>query len=160
MTDLVCEATVGSVKHYLGRIEHVLGMMADQPDGDRLLGLRLAPDMLDTGFNFAVASGFGARALCPPAGLAAPEIPEEMSVSSLLAFNRQVSGLVEPLSAADMTRMVTHKAGEADLTQAPADYIARFALPNMIFHFTAAYAGLRHGGVRIGKADFDGLHVY
>jgi hypothetical protein len=32
----------------------------------------------------------------------------------------------------------------------------RFALPNVYFHITTAYALLRHNGVAIGKADFMG----
>jgi len=47
----------------------------------------------------------------------------------------------------------------AELTGDPTDYIARFAFPNMLFHLSAGYAGLRHGGMQIGKADFDGLLV-
>ncbi|MEY4652829.1 MAG: hypothetical protein RI884_1410 [Pseudomonadota bacterium] len=33
-------------------------------------------------------------------------------------------------------------------------YVMTWALPNMYFHITTAYAILRHNGVVIGKSDF------
>lgn len=36
------------------------------------------------------------------------------------------------------------------------DYLWRLALPNFYFHFTTAYAILRHNGVDIGKSDYVG----
>ena len=36
------------------------------------------------------------------------------------------------------------------------DYLNHFMLPNFYFHYTAAYAILRHSGVDVGKLDFLG----
>ena len=36
------------------------------------------------------------------------------------------------------------------------DYLLGFALPNLNFHATCAYAILRHNGVELGKADYIG----
>ncbi|MEI9902845.1 MAG: DUF1993 domain-containing protein [Asticcacaulis sp.] len=36
------------------------------------------------------------------------------------------------------------------------DYLTSFAIPNLFFHVTTAYAILRHSGVPIGKTDFLG----
>jgi hypothetical protein len=36
------------------------------------------------------------------------------------------------------------------------DFIQRWAIPNVFFHITTAYAILRHNGVEIGKRDFIG----
>lgn len=36
------------------------------------------------------------------------------------------------------------------------DYLTGFAIPNMFFHVTTAYAILRHSGVPLGKSDFLG----
>jgi hypothetical protein len=36
-------------------------------------------------------------------------------------------------------------------------YLVSFALPNLYFHATAAYAILRHCGLPIGKRDFLGM---
>ncbi|MCR9195566.1 MAG: DUF1993 domain-containing protein [Hyphomonas sp.] len=160
MSNDLAEATTQSIKYYLDRTEHLIARCAQDHDPDRPLAIRLAPDMLDTGFNFALAIQFAARALCPPAGLAVPEIPDIRTCETLLRFKRDVSDLIAPIGVDDLARTVDHTAGDAALTQASADYVARFAVPNMIFHLSIAYAGLRHGGMDIGKSDFDGLHAY
>ena len=36
------------------------------------------------------------------------------------------------------------------------DFVQTFAIPNVFFHITTAYAILRHNGVEIGKKDFLG----
>lgn len=149
-----------SIRTYLDRTRHLLQRVATHPDPKAMLSLRLAPDMFDTGFHFAVAIQFAARALCPPAGIEVPEIPEDADVEALLNFSQEIATLIAPIQGAALTKDVHHQAGDAELTQAPAPYVLRFAFPNMIFHLSLAYAGLRQSGMKIGKADFDGLHIY
>lgn len=36
------------------------------------------------------------------------------------------------------------------------EYVAQFALPNLYFHLTTAYAILRHNGIELGKRDYIG----
>lgn len=158
-TDFV-DTTTHTIKYYLNQIGHILEKLPSGADADRVLAVRLSPDMFDTGFNFAIAIKFAARALCPPAGLEVPEIPDEFTYDSLTRYKNEISNLIAPISGNDVVIPVSHVAGEAAIKQEPADYIIRFALPNMIFHMTTAYAGLRHSGVVIGKSDFDGLHIY
>lgn len=149
-----------TVKHYLDRIRQVLVLLESEPEAARLLSIRLAPDMLDTGLNFAIAIGFAARTLCPPAQIDVPEIPDTYTSASLLEFLSDVSALIDPITTKDFAATVSHRAGDAELTQDSVEYVSSFALPNMIFHFSVGYAGLRHGGMKIGKADFDGFHIY
>lgn len=160
MSDELSYAVVDSIKYYLNRIEHILSKLDQDEDAELYLKVKLAPDMLDTGFNFAVAIKFAARALCPPAKLDMPEIPEEQTCATLLAYVQDVRSVITPITVDEVRAPVTHIAGDGELHQSAEDYITKFALPNMIFHITMAYAGLRHAGFEIGKADFDGLHVY
>lgn len=149
-----------TIHHYLLQIEKLIDVVEASPDGDRLWYTKLAPDMLDTGFNLAVATGFAGRALCLPAGIAVPDIPTHFTCESLKAHHQQIRALISPISLDDLATPVRHRAGDAEVEQEVGDYILRFALPNMIFHMSIAYAGLRHAGLEIGKADFDGLHIY
>lgn len=151
---------VEAVRHYLDRAGHVLGRLEREPEAERLLDVRLAPGMFEVGLNLAVAIQFAARALCPPAGREVPAIPEPPTLADLRAYHRETAALLSDVRPGELTRTVAHTAGEAELRQGPADYVARFALPNMIFHLGMAYAGLRHAGMALGKADFDGLHAY
>lgn len=149
-----------TVKYYLGRTRRLLDRLARLPEPERLLAIRLAPDMFDTAFQFAVAIRFAGRALGPPAGLNVPDVPDDLPLSVLLSYCEDIAELIDPLGLDDMAAKVTHRAGEADLEQDVAGYVTCFALPNMMFHLSMAYAGLRHGGMEIGKADFDGFHIY
>ncbi len=153
-------ALVRSVKHYLSQADHLLGILENEPETETLMAVRLAPDSFDTGFHLAVAIQFAGRALCLPAGADVPEIEEPYSIASLRALHTAVAKSISDLPTLEWTARVRHVAGEASLDQSTTDYIARFALPNMLFHLTLAYAGLRHAGVTLGKADFDGLHEY
>ena len=47
-------------------------------------------------------------------------------------------------------------AGERTLEFKGLDFLQRWAIPNVFFHVTTAYAILRHNGVELGKPDFLG----
>ena len=154
------QTLVEAIKTYVQRAEHILECVAKEPAAERLLAVKLAEDAFDTALHFAVAIQYAARALCPPAGRNVPEFPETLSLSVLMDLARNVASRIADIGPADLTHTVTHTAGLANLTHSPSEYIARYAFPNMIFHLTMGYAGLRLGGMNIGKADFDGLHRY
>ncbi|SFR44678.1 DUF1993 family protein [Litoreibacter janthinus] len=153
-------ALVRTVDHYLGQANHLLTLLEQEPESEALMAVQLAPDSFDTGFHLAVAIQFAARALCLPTGTAVPEIVEPYSLSTLRTLHGAVSAGIAEAPALDWEMQVCHVAGQAQIEQLTSDYVARFALPNMLFHLTMAYAGLRHAGVKLGKADFDGLHEY
>lgn len=54
------------------------------------------------------------------------------------------------------TREIELKFPNASFTFNGKDYLLNFVIPNFYFHYTAAYAILRHNGVLIGKRDFLG----
>ncbi len=160
MAVVMQDAVVESVRHYLRRSRHLLALLSKRSDSPQILAVRLAPDMFDTALHFAVAIRFAARALCPLAGGTAPDIPQQRDCDALLAYADQISQLIAPVKADQLAGDLHHQAGKAVLTQSAQDYICQFALPNMLFHLTMAYAGMRHAGMAVGKADFDGFHSY
>ena len=54
------------------------------------------------------------------------------------------------------TREVVMKFPSRTLEFTGINYLTNFAIPNLFFHVTTAYAILRHSGVPIGKTDFLG----
>ena len=54
------------------------------------------------------------------------------------------------------TRAIEIKFPNATFNFNGKDYLLGFAIPNFYFHYTTAYAILRHNGVPIGKGDFLG----
>lgn len=154
------EAAIVSVQHYLDQAEHLVGRAAEASEPERLLATRLAPEMFDTGAQLAIAIRFAGRSLLPPAGRAVPDAPAERSVQDLIHFAATIRFAISDLTPADLTQNVRHKAGFVELKQGPETYVLSYALPNMIFHLSMAYAAMRSFGLTLGKSDFDGMHRY
>ena len=57
-------------------------------------------------------------------------------------------------------RLARGQAGFADLELPGAAFLWEFGLPNVYFHHAMAHVALKQAGLGLGKADFDGLHVY
>ena len=53
-------------------------------------------------------------------------------------------------------RQITIPMRDRTLEMTGNEYLLNFALPNFYFHYTTAYAILRHNGVQVGKGDFLG----
>jgi len=149
------DAALGAVRHYLRRAR-ALAERADEAD----LGLCQAPDTLPVGEQLAIAIGFAGRAVLPLAGRDAPDWPVPINRTRLVRYATDMAAALDAVQTADIgVREITHRAGFADVTQPAEDYPLRFALPNMIFHLTAAYVGLKGAGHVLGKADCDAIHA-
>lgn len=149
-------AALEALRHYLGRAAD-LARAAD----DTALDRRPAPGMFTAGAQLATAIGFAGRAVLPLAGRDGPERPEPITRTSLIGYAEAMQSALASLGPTDLAASrVVHRAGFADLDQPAEAYLLSFALPNMIFHLTAAYIALKQAGVPLGKADFDALHAY
>ncbi len=147
------QASVPVFRHYLGRASRMIEM-ADRAD----LATRIA-DAFPASQQFSTAAGFALRIACPLAGRDVPNLPA--ALTPRLAVARATLGGMRPeefLGAEE--RRIRHRAGEAELEQTASDFLYLYGLPNFFFHLTMGYAALRQAGVPLGKADFDGFHVY
>lgn len=145
-----------SALHALDRAEHLLalGKRAD------CLGASLAPGMMGFADQIGVTASFARRATVALVRADFdPTVEWDADAASLGALLSSVRREVEAVDGPTLP-VVVHVAGTARLEHDPDTYVARFALPNLWFHLTAAYAILRAQGVAVGKADFDGLHAY
>ena len=124
-----------------------------------LMEARLAPGMWGFGEQIACAAGFARRAVLP---LTRAEVGEAEFPADADGLRARIAAARAEVEAAEgpVLPEVAHRAGFADLQQTPLDYAACFALPNLWFHLSMAYAILRANGVAVGKAEFDGLHEY
>lgn len=162
MVPWMYSASVPVFRHYLDRAEVLVHRTLDNP---AILNNRLAPDMFTGAQQFATAAGFSLRVACPLAQQPVPEVGDlGMDHDGLLArFQFARDGLAsltpEDFAGAE-ARLVSHRAGFAELTQNGSDFLHLFGMPNFFFHLGMGFAVLREGGQEIGKADFDGLHDY
>ena len=157
------EATVPVFDHYLQRIDELLLKLSKEQPLQLLQPL--APHALSVAGHLETTLTFIPRTMLPLLGQAVPDVEiEELDRQGLIEFSSDVHALLLGIEAADFdgaaTRLVRHTAGAADIEQDATMFVTLFALPNFFFHMTMAFAILRHEGVDIGKADFDGQHFH
>lgn len=147
------QASVPVFRHYLARV----AAMAEKA-GPEALDARIA-DAFPAGQQFATAAGFALRIACPLAGREVPDLPQ--ALGPRLAVARAMLGAMTPADFEGAeTRVIRHHAGFAVLEQTGTEFLHLYGLPNFFFHLTMGYAALRSAGVPLGKADFDGFHIY
>jgi hypothetical protein len=61
---------------------------------------------------------------------------------------------VDALDGTELKSIIFPVGKDKTRTMAGEDYLKHWALPNVYFHVTTAYAILRHNGVEVGKADY------
>ena len=159
------DAAVLPALRAIGRARHLTDRASGRPD---LLSAQLARGMFAAGTQLGMVPVFALRATFPLIGQDWPrdvepllfgDGPPDLHAAFDLA-ERQIRALDPTAFDGAAERRVRHRAGHADLDQTGAEYLTLFALPNLWFHLSMAYAILRAGGLDIGKADFDGLHVW
>lgn len=176
MNDNLYEASVPVFRRYLRHLRAMLELAEAHPDGATLLDARIAPGMLTLAVQAEVAANFAVRACAPLGGsvlsqtgaFPASALRDSGTFAPTYDGLRQridfVLGFLNALTPAQFegaaSRVVSDRAGEALVTLPGQAFLLQYALPNFFFHLTAAYAILRQGGVALGKADFDGFHVY
>ena len=166
MTISMYQASVPVFRNYLQNLLTLLGK-AEAHCAERkidpavMLQTRLFPDMFPLVRQIQIASD-AAKGCCGRlAGQEPPSFPdEEKTFEELKVRIRKTIDYVDsiPASAIDGSedRQVTIKAGPNTYTFRGQDYLLGFALPNLFFHTTTAYAIMRTNGVALGKLDFLG----
>ena len=122
---------------------------------------RLAPDMLPLTRQVQIMTDQAKGGASRLAGLESPKWPDEEKdfadlharVAKTIAHLK--SFRPEQFEGAE-TRAIELKFPNATLNFTGKEYFLNFVVPNFYFHYTTAYAILRHNGVPIGKQDFLG----
>jgi len=131
-------------------------------DANNYLGLRLAPDMLPFTKQVQIASDTAKACMARLAGVEVPKWDDsETTLAELRARVQKTIDYVKSFSAAQVDGSeeraisIPMRSGEP-LQFSGEAYLKHYALPNLFFHVTTAYALLRHGGVELGKGDYLG----
>jgi uncharacterized protein len=162
------DASVPVFRRYLLQLRGLLHKGAEHmPASDHpvLLEAQLAPGMLPLAVQVEVAVNFVFRACAPLAGLPVPPHGEHRaSFATLQARIGQGLAFLDTLQPADFAgaaeRQISDPAGETTVILDGTTFLQQYALPNFFFHLGMVYAILRQQGVPLGKADWDGWHVY
>ena len=166
MTLSMYSASVPLFRRSLTALGAVLGKGATFAEAKKidpavLLQSRLAPDMFPLVRQVQSASD-GVKGCV--ARLAGAEVPswadDESSFAQLRERVARTVAFVESFPAAQIDgseeRDIVLKMRSGDVHFTGQSYLLGFAIPNVLFHCTTAYAILRHNGVELGKRDFLG----
>ena len=165
----VYEASVPVFTRYLERLLVLIDRAEDYAQAQKvsersILEARLIQDMLPFQLQVLIAANFALRTCFPLAGLAVPEYVKPSD--SFADLRSGIRGVMEQLGAlkseafdTNPFRLIQDKAGEMVVSLTALDFLLQYALPNFFFHCTTAYNILRHLGVPLSKAHFDGFHV-
>lgn len=131
-------------------------------DSVNFVGLRLAPDMLPLNRQVQIASDSAKACVARLAGVEMPSWKdEETTLAELKARVQKTIDYVqsfkpEQIDGSETKQITIPRRTSEPLVMEGEAFLKHYALPNLYFHVTTAYALLRQGGVEIGKADFLG----
>lgn len=166
MTISMHQSSVPVFTKLLGNLSVILDKAAADAEARKIdpavfLGSRLAPDMFTLTRQVQLACDF-AKGSC--ARLAGAEVPKhedtETTLPELKARIDKTLAFIATFPAARIDgseeREIHLTSGSKPRTFKGQVYLLNYALPNFYFHYTTAYAILRHNGVKLGKMDFVG----
>ena len=165
MSITLSNASLPVFQRFLGNLRHLLvkaqaDVAARGYDEQALVQYRLSPDMLPFKSQICIACDAAKLCVARIGELDAPkyENTENTLAELITRIDNTVAWIASvPANALDgrEAKEVTFPVGKSGTrTLSGQDYLMPWALPNMFFHVTTAYAILRHNGVALGKADF------
>jgi hypothetical protein len=158
----VFQQMLGSLDQLLAKAESHAAERNIEPNA--LLHARLYPDMFPLLRQVQIACDF-AKGVC--GRLAGAELPvfddKEQTFAELRALVAKALDFIGGLDAARFegseTREIVLRPGTPkERSIAGQAYLLSYGLPQFFFHFTTAYALLRHNGVELGKRDYMGAY--
>jgi hypothetical protein len=161
------DACVPVLLRYLDSLDRILIAVEALAPGQaaQVLEARLAPDMLPFARQVETAAHFALRTAYPLARCTVPPfVASDSTVEGLrvrVRANRALLGALAPEDFAGAeSRTIAEQAGEARVELPAARFLSEYALPNFFFHLGMAFAIARAHGCALGKAQYDGFHVY
>lgn len=159
-------ATVPVFDRMLDRLSRELARAGGQlgPGIGAALAQRPAPGMMPAAQQIASAAQFTLRTAFPLAGARPPEVRGALDHEGLggrIAETRLLLAGLDPAAFLGAERRITRgQAGFATVELPGELFLQEFGLPNVYFHHAMAHVALKLAGARLGKADYDGLHLY
>ncbi|MEJ1966177.1 MAG: DUF1993 domain-containing protein [Gammaproteobacteria bacterium] len=157
---------VEQVSHTLGQLLVMLDKATAYAEAKKfdpavLINARLAPDMLPFSKQIQIASDNAKFAAARLGGIEAPKFEDnEKTIDELKARVRKTIDYLKSVPAGAFEggedRDIKITVPGRTIEMKGLTYLQGWALPNVFFHVTTAYAILRHNGVDVGKRDFMG----
>jgi uncharacterized protein len=164
------DASVGVYTRILTNLDAILDKAGNwvverKFDPDAILLSRLAPDMFTFTRQVQIATDMIKGTAARLAGQEPPRFEDnETSFAELRARVAKTIAYLQSLPAAAFegseNRAITLKLGppgkQTEFNFVGLNYLQGFGTPNVYFHYSMAYALLRHNGLDLGKPDYIG----
>ncbi|HUP67560.1 MAG TPA: DUF1993 domain-containing protein [Sphingomicrobium sp.] len=156
----IYEASVPVFVNMLTNMRGWLDKAAQEKSEAELIEARLAPDMRPLPAQYQMASDSAKNALARLTGTEAPAMPDTETTFAELKdrCDRTIAYLqsfdADALVGSEVREVVIRFPNGMGYQFTGGQFLAGFALPNVLFHATTAYAILRNSGVSLGKPDF------
>ena len=124
----------------------------------------LSDGMFSLEMHAKIASNFALRGYCPLLNVETVSFYKDEDGEK--AILNQIDETVIYLENApdinkyDDSKVITDKAGFAEVKLCQSEFINMYIVPNLLFHMSMVYAIAKANGAELGKGDFGGLHVY
>ena len=150
---------LSSLKSILGRAETWAKEKGIKDE--TVLGARLALDMFPLSRQVQIVSDNAKGLAARLGGVESPSYADtETSFAELSERLQKTIDFIKSVDAKGFkdseTREIVLKFPNQTMEFTGFSYLTGFAIPNLFFHMSTAYAILRHNGVPLGKADFLG----
>ena len=145
--------------HYLQQLKEIVALLPEE-----LLNQTLADDMFSLEMHAKIAANFSLRGYCSLLGVEVVSFFQQQT--GLNALNQQIADTLAYLDAAveitefDDSKLLTDKAGDAEISLPQSEFIHLYIVPNFLFHISMVYAIARANGIALSKGNFDGFHSY
>ena len=166
MTISMYQASVPAMIKTLSNLRNLLEKASTHAEAKKidpsvLVNARLYPDMFPLSRQVQIATDMAKGAASRLAGQEVPSYEDnEATFPELIARLDKTIALLVTFKPGDIDgsedRTITLPMRDRTLTFKGLPYLIDYALPNVYFHTTTAFAILRHNGVEIGKKDFLG----
>ncbi len=165
MTISMYQASIPVFQKLLDNLDLVLDKAAADATARKIdptvfLQARLAPDMFALTRQVQIAVYFAKSTAARLAGIEPPNWDDnkQESFADLKALIKQTQDYIAGFKAAQIDgseeRAISFKIGPNEVNHKGLGYLLSFAMPHFYFHYTTAYAILRHNGVALGKQDY------
>jgi len=166
MSDLIYHSSKPVFVHNLKNLSAILKLAARDAkargiDPAVLLNARLAPDMHPLTRQVQIATDHAKGCCSRLAGVETPAFADvETTFAELEERIQKTLKFLQGLKAAQFTgseaKNIVMQLPIGTIKFNGLDYLNGWALPNFYFHYTTAYAILRHNGIGLGKREFLG----
>ena len=166
MTISMYQASVPVIQKSLTAFKGVLAKGSAHAETKKIdesvfLASRLYPDMFPLTRQVQITADFGKGPVARLAGVELPKYEDiETTFAELTARIDKTLAFVGSFKPAQIDgqedRDINLTIAGNPVTFKGQPYLLHFALPNLYFHMSMAYAILRHNGVEVGKRDFVG----